>query len=206
MSSAKPMTRLRIIIDTARTESRAMVGWSPGPSITAQIKITSISTMDSVKIRVPEGSPSWRAKCSACRTTTSAQATTSAIVPKRKRKRTGVETAATSSYLVLRAVPAMNRSVWVVPTASLLGDFTPRTPHWLCGNTTYGLWRPHDRYRITVSSIRSWSQTHQYGGHNCDYRDRDRKVPWNQTFLATHDRLRRTGTYHRTDKCWRTGS
>src|SRR5690625_4563220 len=128
------------------------------------------------------------------------------MVPKRKRKRTGVETAATSSYLVLRAVPAMNRSVWGVPTASLLGDFTPRTPHWLCGNTTYGLWRPHDRYRITVSSIRSWSQTHQYGGNNFDYRDRDRKVPCNQTFLATHDRLRRTGSYHRTDNCWRTGA
>src|SRR5690625_434968 len=128
------------------------------------------------------------------------------MVPKRKRIMTGVATAATSSCLVLRAVPAMYRSVCIVPTASLLGDFTPPTPHWLCGNTTYGLWRPHDRYRITVSSIRSWSQTHQYGGHNCDSRDRDRKVPWNQTFLATHDRLRRTGNYHRTDNCWRTGS
>src|SRR5690625_7811626 len=128
------------------------------------------------------------------------------MVPKRKRKRTGVETAATSSCLVVRAVPAMDRSVLVGPTASLLGDFTPRTPQWLCGNTTYGLWRPHDRYRITVSSIRSWSRTHQYGGHNCDYRDRDRIVPWDQNFFATHDRLRRTGTCHCVQYAWRTGS
>ena len=42
----------------AITESRAMVAWSPGPSITAEINTTSMTTMDSVSTSVPYGSPS----------------------------------------------------------------------------------------------------------------------------------------------------
>ena len=42
-----------MIIETAITESRAMVVCSPGPSITAAISTTSITTMDSVSTRVP---------------------------------------------------------------------------------------------------------------------------------------------------------
>ena len=42
-----------MIIDTAITESRAMVACSPGPSITAAISTTSMTTIDSVSTRVP---------------------------------------------------------------------------------------------------------------------------------------------------------
>ena len=54
---------------TAITESRAIVACSPGPSMTAEINTTSITTMDRVSTSEPYGSPSLWARCSACCTT-----------------------------------------------------------------------------------------------------------------------------------------
>ncbi|MNI94734.1 hypothetical protein D3C73_1528780 [compost metagenome] len=48
-----PMTRFMMIIITANIESLPMVGKSPGPSRTEAIRITSIDTIDSVRISVP---------------------------------------------------------------------------------------------------------------------------------------------------------
>ncbi|AWC25863.1 hypothetical protein CO731_05364 (plasmid) [Aminobacter sp. MSH1] len=48
-----PVTRFRMIIMTAKIESRPIVGASPGPSMTAAIRITSIDTIDRVRIKVP---------------------------------------------------------------------------------------------------------------------------------------------------------
>ena len=42
-----------MIMDTAMTESRAIVACSPGPSMTAQISTTSIITIDRVSTRDP---------------------------------------------------------------------------------------------------------------------------------------------------------
>ncbi|MDN5977413.1 MAG: hypothetical protein L0K94_10875 [Acidipropionibacterium jensenii] len=52
-SRAAPMTRVRMIIVEAITESLAMVVCSPGPSITAEMRMTSISTIDRVSTSVP---------------------------------------------------------------------------------------------------------------------------------------------------------
>src|SRR5690625_3411183 len=93
MMSERPTTKLKIIIATAMTESRAIVACFPSPSITAQIKTTSIKTIDSVNTSVPYGSPSFRARCSACRITASAQAATSTMMPARRAKITGMEVA-----------------------------------------------------------------------------------------------------------------
>ncbi|MNN99090.1 hypothetical protein D3C81_2186500 [compost metagenome] len=53
-----PTTRFMMIIITAKIESRPIVGNSPGPRNTEAIRITSIDTIDSVRISVPYGSPS----------------------------------------------------------------------------------------------------------------------------------------------------
>lgn len=47
------MTRVSTIMVAAMTESRAMVACSPGPSMTAEMRMTSMSTIDSVSTRVP---------------------------------------------------------------------------------------------------------------------------------------------------------
>lgn len=52
-SRESPITALRMIIDTAVTESRAMVVCSPGPSMTAEMSTTSISTIESVRTKEP---------------------------------------------------------------------------------------------------------------------------------------------------------
>jgi hypothetical protein len=70
----RPTMPFRMIMTTANTVSRVRVGLFSPCSMIAAMLMTSINVTDSVSSNVPYGSPRRRAKCSACRTTESADA------------------------------------------------------------------------------------------------------------------------------------